>query len=455
MLTWKSLLIWVSPGREKRRDIPICSKGSEKEITEEGWGASRRRVIFSFSILAGGFLIIQTLALCATDFQTRTHDVDGHIEHLRNMRERLSLIPSKECWQCYHPPLYYWAGGLFLRVVSLFHLPEEKMLQVLSFATFWVYAIYGVKTLLTRRSFWKTKLLGVALFLFWPSNFIHSVRIGNDVLFYAFAAAAIAYTDSWVQKAKSADLVRALLAGACSVFVKANGFVIVAVVMITMAFPGRSTGKKQKLTDPLWLFAILTAFLTVYCFLMIVKTKGGVFTNASHLGSGLSVNSGILSFTFHDLLTFFTSIYTSPWLDSGGRQNFWVYTLKTSMFGEFSHEGQLTNFIALLLSAMCLPLLGFGLIGAYASVSSRSDHLHVINVCLSVVALGINRVCAPFACSNDFRYIFPAIISSTVLIMKGFEWSQLKPGFSAYARYLVIVFSVFGFLFAICAIFKF
>jgi len=107
----------------------------------------------------------------------------------------------------------------------------------------------------------------------------------------------------------------------------------------------------------------------------------------------------------------------SPWDDAVGRTNFWNYLLRTSLTGEFSFAGsKVTTVIAYLWGSLLLALFALALARGWPK-SMRAAYRQSPWVLLAffwVASLMVLRIKLPFACSNDFRYIWPVLVPALV-----------------------------------------
>jgi hypothetical protein len=147
--------------------------------------------------------------------------------------------------------------------------------------------------------------------------------------------------------------------------------------------------------------------------------------NSSGLNSNLKVKNEVGYYAYFDLEKFIIYPYTSPWDDALGRQYFWNYAFKTSLFGEFHLNG--TPFgktLAGVISLLVLPLLLFALWGAL-HFQGRDAPALLFGLAL-FAALAWARFQYPYSCTNDFRYIMPALVPLCGFAVRGIQ--EVKDG---------------------------
>jgi len=131
--------------------------------------------------------------------------------------------------------------------------------------------------------------------------------------------------------------------------------------------------------------------------------KSVLMGNIGTLNSALLVGNNFSNYGL-DLKDFLTVPYTNPWEDRGGRQYFWNYLLKSSMFGEFAFGKSIMQNQAILMNWIIYLLLPL------KNQKQKAIMLVAPSLLLFFAALIFSRYAYPFSASNDFRYIFPVVI---------------------------------------------
>jgi len=123
----------------------------------------------------------------------------------------------------------------------------------------------------------------------------------------------------------------------------------------------------------------------------------------------LFVGNGFKNYTYFDADKFIKQPYTSSWEDWGGRQYFWNYLLKTSLFGEFSFNNNLQPRLGLILSWIFLVVLFYGIIGFI--LGAKKNIIIFSNALLLLFLIFLFKFKIPASSNGDFRYIFPSLLS--------------------------------------------
>jgi hypothetical protein len=412
-------------------------------------------LIFAMLILA---FTIRLFYLSYTSYDTRAHDVLGHIQYFEYIAANLALPSVNFSDQTYHPPVYYIISAIFYDFFSFFHLSHDaiyKNIQFLSLCYFMGFLIAGTLIIVRYIRNNSILLLCLSLFYFWPSTIIHSVRIGNDVLFYFFFCLSLYFLFKWYDENNKKDVSFFTLFALLSIFTKANGIILFGIFAILALIQFIHSREKAKLILsilPSMMILCIGILATVSIpFLEALKANASIpfFKRGEGLPSQLFVGNEVKNYVYFDIKTFINEPFTSPWDDQMGRQYFWNYLLKSGLFGEFSFDQPFLRNIAMIISFLFLIIIGFSLFG----IASLKKHeltkyapFALVSLIMCVFAI-LFRIYAPASCSNDFRYILPVIIVVPIFIDKAFTYlKEKKLVLINFAGYL----SILGFV--VCSI---
>lgn len=364
-----------------------------------------------------------------TPYSVRTHDAvgpGGHFDYVVQVAEKLALPSPAAGWTFYHPPLYYVAGAAVYKVAGFFACSHEVALQAYSLGL-WLLAIAafaGTLRMALRGRPWTLAVATLAL-AFWPSAMIHSIRIGNDAMLVAMVAVTCFFFVRWWRLNRFADLGFMGLFGGLSFLSKTNASAVVAamgcLVLWRLLMQGQRGRKPNIRGFALFSFLILTGLALSLANNIHSYSKGEVkswfISNSDGLNRSLMVPVSVKAFLPLDVPTFVTEPWMSPWDDAVGRTNFWNYLLRTSLTGEFSFAGsKVTTVIAYLWGSLLLALFALALARGWPK-SMRAAYRQSPWVLLAffwVASLMVLRIKLPFACSNDFRYIWPVLVPALV-----------------------------------------
>ena len=364
-------------------------------------------------------IVVRTVFFANIPYTTYSNDVDGHVAYVQYIIEKHEIPPAEACWSCYHPAFYYlsaapsfvlgdWAGvsgTTGLQVFSLF----------LSVATLFLGLLF-LKGFLTGSTF------GIAsvLWTLWPLMILVAPRVGNDQMFYLLHILCLWGGINYLNKGRGKYLIVSVIASALAMWTKTT-----AAVTIGMVFLFAVCGYVQnfRLLRPSRSELVAWAlFAALVVGVILQKLLGGddLVGNASGLNSRLRVGNEAFNYIFFDLRNFITHPFTSAWNDELGRQYFWNYPFKSALSGEFElSRVALGRTFATLVSVSFLGLLVYAVRGFWKTRLKTIHWLLLMQGGAFIAALMFLRIKLPFACSNDFRLIAPAILSFIPFVAMG------------------------------------
>ena len=408
--------------------------------------------------LAG--VIVRIAYLSVTPFNVRGNDFAGHLEYIEYLISHGRLPGTYDGWSFYQPPLYYvlgagtWKamtlGGIHSRDTVLYVLQLQSMLYQIGFLAFSVATVLLWMDRLPDSGFGRrlasrpalTALL-VALLCLWPSGVIHSVRLGNDDLLYLCFGAGLYFASRWWISWLDRDLNAAAVCGALAVVTKSNGVLIF--VLLAGLLAGLVVARRVRAIDAisrrLWPTVILCLLSTTATLgRALVDTASGrrfniLIGNAGALNRALDVGNRAENYLWFDAKMFVTEPFTSAWDDAKGRQFFWNYLFKSSLFGEFQFEPDGLSNLAVILSILFLVVLSCLVFGIFLNGDDTwpIDLPAAMTAAILVLSLAALRMCIPAACTGDCRYIFPILIPFLYLYVRSLTLFHER-GWTALAR---------------------
>ena len=262
--------------------------------------------------------------------------------------------------------------------------------------------------------------LSSLLWTFWPLMILVAPRIGNDQMFYLLHILCLWGGINYLNKGRGKYLIVSVIASALAMWTKTT-----AAVTIGMVFLFAVCGYVQnfRLLRPSKSELVAWAlFAALVVGVILQKLLGGddLVGNASGLNSRLRVGNEAFNYIFFDLRNFITHPFTSAWNDELGRQYFWNYTFKSALSGEFElSRVALGRTFATLVSVTFLGLLVYAVRGFWKTRLKTIHWLLLMQGGAFIAALMFLRIKLPFACSNDFRLIAPAILSFIPFVAMG------------------------------------
>lgn len=360
-------------------------------------------------------------------FQTQSYlmqglyDISGHIDYVKYISSNFSLPPWYQCWECFQQPIYYITASIIYKYLELIGLISETnlitFLQIFAFFLFYIFLLISIaifRLVLPP----KQSLIASSLILFWPSGAIHAARIGNDLLLYVFLASSLYFLIRWWIKSNIKSLITSVVFLLLGMLTKTNALVMLPVIICGYLIKKPSLKRVVIFLTLLSLSVGLTMIANQRNNLSRFKQDNWLIGNWGGMPKHLYVGNSWENFIFFDINSYLQYPNINPGTDAGGRQYFWIYLIKTSLYGEFTIENILQQNLAQILSLAILILIIYMIIGL---ISLDSDKLKfyspfLLTLFSLISAVMINRIYFSAAGSNDFRYIYPALIPILVLV---------------------------------------
>jgi hypothetical protein len=384
-------------------------------------------------------LAMQVYVASKTSVSEAAHDWHGHLDYVKYIAENKSLPPTNACWECHQPPTYY-------TIAALFYAPfGEFGIKFLSLIIYFVF-LY-VAFLIIQRSIRNADIQVVLALMLCslPTGFGHAIRVGNDQLFYLFHSLCFLYLLKWEDKPSPKTLLKSSIFGGLGFLAKATG--ILSFIFVFFAVVLRYV-KESSLKLRHFFYAATSWFLVfVFYGSHLILRKAVIAIQQTAQFDLQRIGNPLSSFVLFDLSAFLSVPVPSVHSDESGRQFFWNQFLKTSYLSIFERESPFHTVSATIVNVLFLAplvLLIFGL-SCWASAKLKYRSSHALNLFIAIGATMAFRLSFPFACANDFRYVFPVVISALCFVGLGIESLKL-PLLRRIAYMSVVAFSVAGFL---------
>jgi hypothetical protein len=456
-----------------------------------------------FLIICGS-LIVCLIYLSYTNFSVRHYDADGktgHLGYINFIYQNKTFPDPTAGWQYYQPPLYYLISALIFGIGKFFEV--NNIFSLIQISGIFYYLIFLTFSFLTFKIFLKNSFwfnLACALLAFWPSGFIHAARVGNDLLLSTFSVASFYFLTKWVfQKnlqniPKNKYLVLSFLFLFLGLLTKNTilpvvifSFLVIFCLELKKLFEHldflKFENKLQKNKIQKFFFLVKDIFsyfqqnffryLKVYLPLIILTIFGFILSaaknyffnqnkksadwlvgNISSLSSALGVDNNAYNYLYFNLQVFLKFPFTNTYVDEKGRQFFWNFLLKTSLFAEFSFKEIKQQNLATILSFLLVILVIFVIIfilrnfiqifdnsldsksfthkttqefifkNPFSKFSTQNNlpNLYLSTFLLILILSVLNfTIKNPFSSCQDFRFIYPALVPFIGILALGFQ----------------------------------
>lgn len=361
-------------------------------------------------------IVLRVLYVIATPYDVRGYDTDGHLEYMHYLVDHSTLPGPGDGWQWYQPPLYYMIGAplfAFEQRISAFITPITA-LQIIALLCSIGVLIVGawVSFTLFQKRERDASLIMLAIIATFPSLVFFASRINNDVLYHFFGALSLASLYAWWRNDSMRLWYFAVFAAAFSMLSKMNALLLLPLLYLCLLCKW-DLSWKAKLKHAVIGGAIL-ALCTEWFFAirLIVSKQTTLVGNVGNLHSGLKLENTFSHLASFNPMRVMEITFNNPWSDEAGRQYFWEYLVRSSLFGEFTFPEPLTHITVALsiLGCLMLAILFWGVACSLAKRAYQDIPLLCTLVILSIGHL-LFRIQYPYSSSQDFRYsillVFP------------------------------------------------
>lgn len=356
-------------------------------------------------------VLLRFVMFYAIPYTQFSMDVEGHLAYIQYIIDNHSVPTAKDCWSCYHPPVYYVSAVPSFLLSGWMGYLSNSGTQAFSLALSILLLLCGL-TILNGIIFGKPLIIASIIWTIWPTLLLVAPRIGNDQLFFLLHAICLLAGFNYIRNGKGIHLIIAIISAALAVWTKSTGFVTVGLAIL-FAFVGFI--KTNKLHRPSKTEIVGWILLVIVLAGLIIENilgNANVVANANSLHSYLKVGNDAKNFIYFDLKSFLTEPYTNGWADGQGREYFFNYAFKSSLFGEWTLvDTAIGKTMASLISLSFLGLIVFAIRGWWKTKLDVCHWILFVQGIAFFAALAYLRYKYPYACSNDFRYIMPALLS--------------------------------------------
>lgn len=391
-------------------------------------------------------LVITTgtaLRICYTLFTgvgTRTYDVYregwGHLDYIRYVADHLAL-PMVNDGQTYHPPVHHIISATVLLVARKltengFYQLKLVQLVMAAFSSIGVFLVY--KILKEVGASKVAVLAGTAFFAFHPTNIYLASRINNDNLLLFFYTLAFYFLIRWLNRRDMKNMLLLALAASLAFLTKKSAlilFFVCGAVFLTVLI--RERADFARYVRQYMVFGCLAIPLSLSFTLRNYILFNQSFDYVPSLGKGFTP-------TFSNLLQLpLENFLASPFNHGGlkGGEYFLEFLFKSSVFGEWDYPGleRLGTFLLAAAAAISLYIaVSFFWIGR--EEGRRFGIVFLLNLAIPMIMAVKFRIDFPIACSQDFRYIAPVLLTLAYLLGKGAH--RLSGSGSRIVRYMSV-----------------
>jgi len=264
---------------------------------------------------------------------------DNHFQPIFMIMES-GTIPAKDaCWQCYHPPVFYWGSAMIGNIAVAMGATVPHLLKLLQFIS----CFYGIMTLAVIHAILGklplsdfSRLLAFGTICFLPRHIYMSAMNSNDTISYLFVSLSI-YLLFIAMERKLSPFILGVLSIVISItlFTKYTSYVVLPIILITfgLLFYKRLIVPRNKVVVSLVLTLLMpVTWLSVYWISNIKNYGSPLPWNVKQLDPSLTQprdegGLNFISFTPWDSIStpiivpgkmhsLWTLVYSGMWFDN-------------------------------------------------------------------------------------------------------------------------------------------
>ena len=407
------------------------------------------RTLVTLIILLG--IMLRFCYVFYTDFNIRQHDIHGnwgHLGYIKYVAENAALPPTGE-WQTYHPPVHYLLSALVVNVGRCFGWNEYlsfKFVQLLMVLFSSLSLIYFRKIMERVTGAGLITLAAVTLFAFHPTNIFLSSTINNDNTFLFFYVLSFFFMMKWLDKPTTRTIVPVALFTSLAILTKKTAVELLPLLLIVFLVKlwHERHDYKAFLRQFAVFFAIIIPLSASFYLRNYILFQQGFSYLAPSFGPPLSNSS------YNMLYVSWEGLFKTPFNNVAQGQFFLEYLYKSSLYGEWKFPGQ--ENVAVLLTIA--SVLVFGLMSLRLLLLRKEEikghgYMFLLNLIIPFFLVVQMRMADPHACTQNFRYLAPILISGAYFI--GLAVESLWRSKYIFVKYLglacVLAFSALSALF--------
>lgn len=403
--------------------ISVCA--IKKELSAD---TAIKAVILAGIVMRIGYMLYTPCDVRSHDLWEISMDGKGHAGYLLGIIEN-NLLPQSNELQFYQQPFFYIVSSVVSRLISMISSCTDAFYLVDAAKT--VSCAASCMVLLLAGSLFDTfglkdeeKIAATLLVAFQPAFFL-CIRVTPDMLCTFFMTLALLLTFRWYASPDWKNTLILAVVYGLGVMTKISAAVPALFTAAVFAVKLAQLIKEKKVLPViprLAVFGLISLPLGLWYNVrnyILFGQKLGYVPDVGETGElYVGDHSLFQRFVFPDFVNMLSSPYDNVWED----HNLIVYSVKSSLFGEFTFEVPSVIPITLYISALVLSVMAI-----IAAVSALKRHeedkptavLSAVCALFLVSVIGFN-LRYPYGCSMDFRYSTFLVIPFAVLLAKQF-----------------------------------
>lgn len=397
--------------------------GIKKQFTAD---TAIKAVIFAGIVMRIGYMLYTPCNVRSHDMWEISTQGHGHAAYILGLLQNNSLPQSNEI-QFYQQPFFYIVGSVASKLINMITSSDDVFYFVDAAKT--VSCAASCMVLIIAGSICDTfklkdteKLAAMLIVAFQPCFFL-SIRVTPDILCTFFMTLALLFTFRWHASPDWKNTLILAFVYGFGVMTKISVAVLAFFTAVVFAVKLVQLIKEKKALPVIFRLAVfgiislpLGLWYNVRNYILFSQKFGYVL----ELGEKSKLYVGNHSLFQRFVIPDFNNILSSPYDYVWDDYNLFVYSVKSSLFGEFEFEVPSFIPIILYISAMVLSVLAvIAAVSALKHFTEDKMTAALSAVCaVFLVSVVIFNLRYPYGCSMDFRYSTFLIIPFAILLAK-------------------------------------
>lgn len=455
------LLYWLGYTAEQLVDgfslviclLPVCAGMIALLVLSLRGKLCNRHFLCVIMVVA---LAIRVYYILSTSYTERQHDTfsfdsAGHLGYVHSIMTG-GTLPQSNAGLFYHPPLHHAILALFGAVCTRLGATLAQAAELMQLVTCWyslmcAWVFYRILEHFRLRGI--PLVLGTALFALHPSFIIFSGSLNNDILCILLSMSCILYLLRWVESKTLGDILKMAASLGCAMMTKVSAVtiapIIAAVFLVQLYKAWRKGENVRALFGKMLAFGALSIPLGVWYPIRNLIKFAQPLNYVMRISNEHPLYCGDRSFIERFVALPLDELASTPYCLPEEDYNINLYTLRCSIFGEFTFDFPPLLAVVLILLGALLIVAAFAS-AVYLLVSSKKQQLHYV-----LILAGINLISwgsfisfnlsYPHGCTMDFRYIVLCLVSGAALLTLALDkLAQRKPIIAAAGFMLIGMF---------------
>ena len=362
---------------------------------------------------------------------------DDHLEVIAHVARSFERPTLDNCFQCYHPPLYYFVQAMVLRgthaITGSFWIAWRTVqLSSVLFSILHLLVCWKILSSVTKPHL-PSQLCALAVLTFLPRDIYTSAFIANDTAVILLGAIAILiYTRGFASEVSHRPLIALVIPIILAAWTKQHGLILwllPTTIMVTL-YQSPSASSVTRDVKMCCVFIYLVGTIIVFGEEAYKTAKTGfVMVSNQHFFDWVSSQPpGRLSLvTFTDFR--FRELFRSPFMSPATLGSFWTEVFARFWFDyepKFLADSYTTRAIGRISYCVGLAITlawGIGFLRALWEWRANPRKLCLLIVlCLFVLVPAAQTLRFPYFSSMKAMFILPSLSISALILAHSFRW---------------------------------